>query len=440
MKIPQRGMPRHEVLSVMRALKQRDADWRGGKLWSLVYFADEALLELVKEAYMLFFSESALSPVAFPSLRKFEAEVVAMTADMLGAGPEAAGTMTSGGTESILLAVKVARDIARIERPRISAPEMILPITAHPAFEKAAHYFNVKPIHVPLGDDFRADPEGTRAAVTDNTILIVGSAPAYPFGLIDPIPELAAIALERGIPFHVDACIGGFLLPWLKVLGYDIPPFDFSVPGVTSISADLHKYGFSAKGASTIIYRTSSMLRHQFFAYCDWPGGLYGSPTMLGTRPGGAIAAAWATMKYLGAEGYVRVAAEIMETAEKLKKGIATIEGLNIIGNPPMSVFAFTSDKIDVYALAEEMEAKGWHIDRQQLPPSLHLMVTPAHARIADRFLEDLRASVAVVDGAGGGTMSTVGAVYGMLRSLDDRGPARELILDFLAGMLTLEQ
>jgi sphinganine-1-phosphate aldolase len=439
MKIPECGMSARDVLSSMRALKQRDADWRGGRIWSLVYFGGDDLLELAKEAYTMFFSENALSPIAFPSLRTFESEVVAMTADLLGGGPDAAGTMTSGGTESIFLAVKAARDLARVERPSITVPEMILPVTAHPAFEKAAHYLNVKPVHIPLAEDLRADPDAARAAVTDNTVLMVGSAPAYPFGLIDPIPELAAIALERGIPFHVDSCIGGFLLPWLAQLGYDIPPFDLRVPGVTSISADLHKYGFSAKGASTVIYRTASLLRHQFFAYTDWPGGLYGSPSVLGTRPGGAIAAAWAVMKYLGAEGYKRIAARIMESATRLKRGIEAIDGLRILGKPPMSVFAFTSDSIDIYALAEAMEARGWHLDRQQLPPSLHLMVTPAHERVVDSFLHDLAASAEAVRRSGVGAVSAVGAVYGMVACLEDRGPARDLILDFLEGTLKIE-
>ena len=440
MKLAAKGMPREEVLSMMRDLRARDADWRRGRMWCLVYYAGDEILELLKEAYTMFFSENGLSPIAFPSLRQFEAEVVAMTAAMLGGGPEASGTMTSGGTESILMAVKAARDRARAERPEISAPEMVLPLTAHPAFEKAAHYFNVRAVHIPVGDDFRADVEAARAAVTDNTVLMVGSAPGYPHGVIDPIPELAAIALDRGICFHVDACVGGFLLPWLKRLGYEIPAFDLSVPGVTSISADLHKYGFAAKGASTVIYRNEDLRKYQFFVYADWPGGLYGSPSMAGTRPGGSIAAAWALMKYLGEEGYMGLARRIMDTTQRLIKGIEDVPGLRIVGRPPVSVFAFTSEGLNIFALGDAMEARGWYLDRQQVPPSLHLIVTPGHERIVEPFLEDLRQAAAEVAASGSAAVSGMAAIYGMVSALPDRRVARDIILDFLGQLLKTEE
>jgi glutamate/tyrosine decarboxylase-like PLP-dependent enzyme len=432
MKMPASGRPRAEVLATMRQWKQGDADWRTGRTWSLVYYGGEGLLRLLQDAYTMFFSENGLSPLAFPSLRRFEAEVVSMTASMLGGGDEAVGTLTSGGSESILLAVKTARDRARAERPDLRDPEMVLPVTVHPAFEKAAHYFGVRAIHVPVDERFQADLDAVRRALTERTVLVVGSAPAYPHGIIDPIPEMAALAQERGICFHVDACLGGFLLPWIKKLGADIPPFDLSVPGVTSISADVHKYGFAAKGASTIIYRDESYRRHQFFSYADWPGGLYVSPGIAGTRPGGAIAAAWAVMSYLGEEGYLRLARRIMETTAQIKEGIEAIPELRILGKPPMSVLAFTSDTLDIHALGDAMDRRGWHLDRQQLPPSLHLMVTPAHEPIVGEFLADLGHSVEEVRGLDTSQATGMAAIYGMVGSLPDRRMASDFLVEFL--------
>jgi len=433
MKLPSKGTSKKEVISKMQELRANDADWQNGRTFSLVYFGGDELVDLLKDAYTMFFSENGLSPIAFPSLKMFENEVISMTANMLGGGPEAVGSMTSGGSESILMAVKTARDKAMAERPEITEPNMVLPITAHPAFEKAAHYFRVKPIHIPTDGDFLADPDAAREAVDDNTVLMVGSAPAYPHGVIDPIPELAAIALDRGVCFHVDACLGGFILPWLKRLGYEIPDFDLSVAGVTSISADLHKYGFAAKGASTVIYRDDGIRRHQYFAYTDWPGGLYGSPTMTGTRPGGAIAAAWAVMNYLGEEGYMEIARRIMDTTERLIEGVESIPELRILGKPKASVFAFASDDIDIYALGEAMERRGWHLDRQQLPASLHMMITPAHERIVEPFLDDLKDCVRKVAESGASEVSGMAAIYGMVGALPKRGMAKEIIIDFLS-------
>jgi len=437
-KLPASGMDRETVLARMREARARDANWRDGRTWSLVYFAGEEITQLIQEAYTMFMAENGLSPMAFPSLKKFETEVVAMTAGLLGGGGETVGSMTSGGTESILMAVKTARDMARANRPEITQPEMIIPVTVHAAFEKAAHYFNVKPVRIPVDPDFRADVEAARAAVSPNTVLMVGSAPAYPHGVIDPIGEMAAIAAEKGILFHVDACLGGFLLPFIRKLGYSVPDFDFTVPGVTSISADVHKYGFAAKGASVILYRNRNIRRHQFFVYPDWPGGLFGSPTMTGTRPGGAIAAAWAVMHHLGEEGYLKLAKVIMDTARKLMEGIQAIPGLYILGKPDMSVFAFGSDTLDVYALADAMDARGWHLNRQQLPPCLHMMVTPAHSGIVEAFLNDLTHASAQV-AANQPTEGGSAAMYGMLGSLPERKIVRQFILDFMDKLTSIE-
>lgn len=438
MKLPATGTPREELLAEMRDQSTRDVDWRHGKIWSLVYFADDGVQKLLNDASAMFLYTNGLGPTAFRSLKKFEAEVVAVTADLLGYS-EAAGNMTSGGTESILMAVKAARDWARAERPQVTTPEMILPNTAHPAFDKAAHYLGLKTIHVPVREDLRADVEGTRAAMTDDTILIVGSAPCYPFGVIDPIPELAALAQEREICCHVDACLGGFLLPFLRRLDYAVPPFDFTVPGVTSMSADLHKYGFSVRGTSTILYRDASLRRHQFFSHTDWPGGLYGSPTMTGSRPGAAIAASWALLKYLGEEGYLRLARVTMETTQALIEGINAIPDLQVRGDPDMSVLAFGSDTLDSYAVCDAMIARGWDLERLQKPPNLHLVVTPVHTEAAQPFLVDLREAAreaASKEPIEGGTA----AMYGMLESLPDRGQVSKVILDFIDGMTRLEE
>ncbi len=395
--LPDHGRPKDDVLEEMRSFRTHDVPWKEGRVFSLVYYAGEDVLDVQKEASMLYFSENALNPTAFPSLRRMETEVVAMTASLLGGDEDTVGNMTSGGTESLLLAVKTARDWGRDHRRLTGPPEMVLPETAHPAFEKAAHYFGVKSVRVPTRDDFRADPDAMAKAITNNTVLMVGSAPSYPQGVIDPIPELAAIAQENGILFHVDACVGGYILPFIRELGYTLPDFDFRVPGVTSISADTHKYGYAAKGASVILYRNAGLRRYQFFAEINWSGGIYASPSLAGTRPAGPIAAAWAVMNYLGRDGYLRLTKAVMEAVQKIRAGVETIPGVEILGDPDASIVALASRRHDIYEIADEMEIRGWHMDRQHRPPSLHLTIMPGHAAVVDQFLADLEASVAAV-------------------------------------------
>jgi glutamate/tyrosine decarboxylase-like PLP-dependent enzyme len=464
----------------MRALREQDAKWREGKTWSLVYHVDDEVTEFLKEAYTMFFAENGLNPMAFPSLKRFEAEVVAMTAGLLGGGEQAAGNMTSGGTESILMAVKTAREWARARYPAKTAPEMILPETAHPAFEKAAHYFSVKAVHIPVLADYRADVEAARAAITPQTILMVGSAPSYPQGVVDPIAELAQVAADHDLLFHVDACVGGFMLPFVRKLGYPVPDFDFRVPGVTSISVDLHKYAYAAKGASVILYRDRALRRYQFFAHTDWSGGIYASPTMTGTRPGGAIAAAWAIMNHFGEEGYLAIADTVMKTVTKLRKGLGEIDGVEVLGDPAMSILAIGSDRMNIYEIGDELTLGGWHMDRQQFPPSLHLTVTHAHAQVADKFLDDLARAVvqarrsrvmrlsnstkvalvriaakllparwmsaltsrsSSLTGLEGATVpKRSAAMYGMMASLPNRGDLNEIVLDILDQLTLTEE
>lgn len=434
--LPAAGRPRADVLAAIDAFKQGDANWRDGRTFSLVYYAGDEIKTLLEQAFLKCFSENALNPMAFPSLRRMETEVLALAAGLLG-DPDAAGTLTSGGTESVLMAVKTARDWGRAEKG-IRNPQMLLPQTAHPAFVKAAHYFDVEPVWVPLRADFRADPQAARQLCTERTVLIVGSSVAYPHGVIDPIEELAALAQERGILCHVDACLGGMILPFVEAIdaeaGRQMPVWDLRAPGVTSISCDLHKYGYAAKGASLVLYRNRELRKHQFIGHADWPGGLWGSPSAAGTRPGGPIAAAWAVLQFLGRDGYLQLARQSLTAARKMLAGIAAIPGLRVLGQPDATVFAFTMDDGDIYRLGDAMQARGWHLDRQQLPPALHAMITAAHAAHADAFLADLRACADQVRGQPPADDGEA-AMYGMMGQLPDRGMANELIVGFLDSL-----
>jgi len=389
---PADGRPADELLAEIRAGRGDDADWRGGRTFSLVYNpADpelERLLEAVSHEYL---HENYLNPFAFPSLLRMEEEVVAMAADLFG-GSADAGKLTSGGTESIFLAVQVAREHARTARG-IAEPQLVTATTAHPAFAKAAHYLDVEHVLVPVRDDGRLDPGAAANALTDRTALLVGSAPCYPYGVIDPIPELAALADGRGILCHVDACLGGWLLPFWERLGEPVPPWDLRVPGVTSLSADLHKYGWSFKGVSLLLHRSKDLQRHQYFIYDAWPGGIYGSATTAGTRPGAPIAAAWATVSHLGEAGYLRLARQVLDATRRFRAGIEAIDGLHVTGDPVMGVMEIASDAVDLSAVGDVMDDRGWHLDRQQ--GGLHLMLSPYHAQVADEFLADLAGAVA---------------------------------------------
>ncbi|MFX1549431.1 MAG: pyridoxal phosphate-dependent decarboxylase family protein [Promethearchaeota archaeon] len=438
--LPEKGIPEFELLKEMEDIRGNDINWRDGKVWSLVYHATDEHTEMLKKAYTMFFSKNALSPIAFPSLKKFETEVISMAVDLFNGDKRCCGSMTSGGTESILMAIKTYRDWAKEKFPHINEPEMVLPSSAHPAFDKGADYFNVKSVRVPVNKDtHRADVNSMEAAISENTIFLVGSACDFPRGVVDPISDLGEIAQKRGIGLHIDACLGGFMLPFVKKLGYQVPDFDFSVPGVTSISADVHKYGYGAKGASTILYRKERIWKHQFSVYTDWSGGIYISPSMRGTRPGGAIAAAWAAMNHLGVDGYLNLAKTVMTASKKLIEGINKISELYIIGEPVMSVFSFTSDKIDVYHLGDLLDKKGWHLDRIQFPNALHMMVNPHHAEIVEIFLKDLEETVKEVVENPGKSSEGDAAIYGMVASLPDRDKVKEYIINFLKSQYKIK-
>jgi len=400
-RLPQVGRSRQEVLAELQAFFNREEPrWRDGYVSGAVYHGAQEHIAFQNQAYAINSQSNPLHLDVWPSTLKFEAEIVSMTAHMLGAdrtSDEIVGAVSSGGTESILLAMKTYRDWARAEKG-ITRPEIVAPTTAHVAFDKACQYFGIKMNRIPVGADYRADVAATEAAINENTIVLVGSAPPFPHGIVDPIADLSELARGRGIGFHTDGCLGGFILPWAEKLGYPVPPFDFRLPGVTSISADTHKYGYAAKGTSVVLYRGRDLRGYQYYMATDWPGGLYLSPTLAGSRPGGLSAACWAAMVAMGESGYLEAAGRIMETAAAITRGIREIPGLYVLGDP-LFLVAFASDELDIYAVADVMEKKGYSLNGLQMPPALHIAVTNRHAQpgFADRFLADLRGAVETV-------------------------------------------
>jgi glutamate/tyrosine decarboxylase-like PLP-dependent enzyme len=402
MNIPQQGLSKEEILSTLQAFKSRDMDWKSGKVWCYVYDPGEDPAEVTREAYMSYLNENGLDPSVFPSLLKVETDVVRAVVRLLGGDVNAVGHLTSGGTESIMLAVKTARDKARAEQPEITRPEMVLPKTAHAAFHKAAHYLSVKPVVVDIDPlTFKARPEEMRAAITANTILLVASAPSYSQGVIDPIVEIGKLAREQKILFHVDACVGGLHLSFLRKLRQDVPDFDFTVPGVTSISTDLHKYGYAAKGCSVILYRNKDIRKYQLFASTDTTGYTLINPTMLSSKTGGPMAGAWAVLNYLGEEGYKKIVQEVQEATQRLIAGINSIEGLEVLGEPAMSMFSLKSEVINVYQLADELNKRGWYIQPQfstpLTPRNLHISVSQGTVHNVNALLQDMRECVSIV-------------------------------------------
>lgn len=424
-RLPERGRDRGEVLAELGDLAaQERSRWEEGFASGAVYHGGREHIDFLNQVYALFSQGNPLHADLWPSITKFEAEVVAMTSAMLYGGteaaPDACGTVTSGGTESILLAMRTYRDHARATRG-VTEPEVILPVSAHAAFDKAAQYFGMRLIRVPVGEDMRADVAAVRAAVTGRTVAIVGSAVGFPHGVADPIADLAEIAAEAGVGCHTDSCLGGFVLPFAERLGYPVAPFDFRVPGVTSISCDTHKFGYAAKGTSVLLWRSPEMRERQYYATTDWPGGLYFSPTLAGSRPGGLSAQAWAAMVTIGEQGYLEATERVLATAAQIREGIAAIPGLRVLGDP-LWVIAFTSDEVGVYDVLDRMTARGWSLNGLQHPPAIHICVTLRHCRdeVVEAFLTDLRTSV---EGArrepGGGLMAPV---YGMAAVPELRG------------------
>lgn len=398
-KLPEQGEDWDRLRERLRSLGENDVDWRNQRTAVYVFHPGEDVLEVAKEAYALFQSENALGPAAFPSLRRMEEEVVALALDLLHAPEDAAGNMTSGGTESILLATKSCRDAAVARGIDVRGARIVVPRTAHLAFDKAAHYLSLEITRVPVDHDFLADPDAMAAAIDDRTIMLVGSAPCFPYGLVDPIPALGAIARERGLWLHVDACVGGYLNPFAELEGVALPAWDFRVDGVCTISADLHKYGYAAKGASTILHRTSAQHAHQLFHGDGWPAGAMTTPTVAGTRPGGAIASAWAVMHYLGVAGYRERTRRILSARRRLCAGIESL-GFRVFGEPELSLFSFgkeeseENDDISIFAVWKAMHDRGWFSGIVQKPDGIHLMLSPSHDEVVDAYLTDLETAL----------------------------------------------
>ncbi|CAI0627374.1 unnamed protein product, partial [Linum tenue] len=454
------------VIEKLKEEKDKDVDWRGkcsgtvyiGGTESEGHFAviNEACSMLVRDEMCHFFPETnkllltcdnlvvqfahtnPLHLDVFPSIARFEAEVVAMTASLLGSKEtssegEICGNMTSGGTESILLAMKTSRDYMKAKKG-IRKPEMIIPVSAHSAYDKAAQYFNIKLWRVPVNKEFQADVKAIRRLINRNTILIVGSAPGFPHGVIDPIEELGELASSRGICLHVDLCLGGFVLPFARMLGYPIPSFDFTVEGVTSVSVDVHKYGLAPKGTSVVLYRNHEIRKHQFVAVTEWSGGLYVSPTVAGSRPGSLIAGAWAAMISLGLQGYLENTKAIMEVSKQVQKGVQEIPELFIIGKPDMTIVAFGSDLVDIFEVNDIMTSKGWHLNALQRPNSLHICLTLQHVSIYKDFLVDLKESVNTVKANPGPIKGGLAPIYGAAGKMPDRGMVQDLLVDYMDG------
>ncbi len=418
--IPEQPLPREGVLDVVRTLAaEEDALGDSGKVSGSLYLGDHDQYHFLTQVFESFAHANVLQRDMYPSSTKFEGEIVAMTAAMLNGDAATVGVLTSGGTESLMNPMLVYRERGRAEKG-ITAPEVIIPNSAHVAIDKACHYFGIKLLRAPLRDDFLVDLDWVRDHITENTVALVGSAGSYPYGLVDPIEELGALALEHDLGLHVDGCLGGFVLPWIERLGHPVPPFDFRVPGVTSISADTHKFGYALKGTSVLLYRNDALRRYQYFTFPDWPGGLYISPGMSGSRSGGVIAATWAALLTTGEQGYLETAAAIHETALRIRAAVEAMPQLRVYGDSTTFLVAFgaADESVDIFLVNDYLISRGWRLNPDQLPAGLHFCVTRPNTRpgLTDEFARDLADGVTYAM-AHAGEPARSGALYGMAGS-----------------------
>lgn len=446
--LPKEGWTEEQLQAELDQLRNMDhARWEEGYVSGAVYHGGEQLAKLQTDAFGKFAVANPLHPDVFPGVRKMEAECVAMVLALFNASPEGAGVMTSGGTESILMACYSARQKAYAERG-VTEPEMILPETAHTAFRKACSYFKIRMHTVACpAPDYKVPLSAVSRLINGNTILLVGSAPNYPHGIIDDISGLSGLALRKKISLHVDCCLGSFVLPFLERAGYESEPFDFRLPGVSSISCDTHKYGFAPKGSSTVLYRTKELRAYQYFIDPNWPGGLFASAGMAGSRPGALIAGCWASLMSLGENGYLEACRTIVGATKKIESALrheSTLAAeLSVIGRPLVSVVAFTSASLDMYEIADGMTAKGWHLSALQSPPAVHVAVTLPVSAAADKLIQDLIAVVAaerekeqlrVAGGKDrrGAAKGDTAALYGVAGSL----PNKSVVVGIARGYL----
>ncbi len=424
MKIPTKNLTKDEILQELDGFRKNDLDWRSGRAFGYIFDPGPEVREVSKEAYSLFLTENGLDFTAFPSLLRLENELVDMARHHLNGDEQVVGNFTSGGTESIILAVKTARDYSRAHHPEIKVPEMIIPTTGHAAFHKAAHYLGVKVVQTPVDPvTFKADVAAMRDAVTPDTILLVGSAPSYAQGIVDPIRELGELALQKGLLLHTDACMGGFMLPYFSRLGADVPDFDFSVPGVTSLSVDLHKYAYAAKGASLVLYRNRALRKYQIFACSGWTGYTIVNNAVQSSKSGGPMAAAWAVIHFLGDEGYLELARKKLEATRRVMEGIRKIPELRLLGKPDMCLVAFASDTLNVFQLIDDMNMRGWYIQPalafDNSPQHVHMSINVSNVAWIEPFLADLEDSVQKVR-----DMPLGGLAAGLKQALTSMDPA----------------
>lgn len=419
-KLPENGIAEDTLLGKLSSFENKeDEPWKEGMVSGAVYHGGEKLLKFLDKVYSIYSQSNPLHPDVWPSLTKFENEIVSMCANIMNGNESVRGAVSSGGTESILLAMKAYRDYYR-EKKNITKPEIILPSSAHAAFLKACDYFCMTPKIIELDENFKVNLEKVKEAITPNTVAIVGSAPSFPYGVIDPIEELSKIAAEHGIGMHVDACLGGFIIPWAEKLGYHTGKFDFSLPGVTSISMDTHKYGFAPKGTSVVLYRNSDLFQEQLYANGTWQGGIYFTPTMSGSRPGYPIVAAWAVMLSMGEKGYMESSKKILDTGKFIKKDLKEMDGIKILGDP-LWVIAMSSDKYDPYKIFDTMGTKGWMLSGLANPPAFHFALTmrQTYPGVREKFIADLKASLTEVSNAKS-SPSGMAPVYGMTSALPE--------------------
>lgn len=425
-----------EILEEMRKyLALCTVDWKKGFVSGAVYSENDEMLEdMMTTIYRMTLRANPLHSDIFVGVRKMESELVRWCCNLYNGGPTSCGSMTSGGTESIILACKAYRDYGYQERG-ITCPEMLVPATAHAAFDKAGQYLRISVVHIPVDPKtMKVDVNKMKSAITSNTIMLVGSAPQFPHGAIDPICEIAKLGVKYSIPVHVDACLGGFLIPFMGEAGFPIPPFDFKVDGVTSISADTHKYAFTPKGSSMIMYSDKKYLHCQYSVATDWPGGVYCTPTISGSRAGAIAACTWASLLYYGHHGYIESTRKIISTTRKIIAGTSNIDGIHILGQPEVSVIAYGSDKFDIFRLNEAMSHRGWCLNPLQFPSGFHLCVTLLHVseNMADKFVDDLRECVAEIMRDPGQPSTGQAAVYGMAQSIPDRSVVEELACAYI--------
>lgn len=445
--LPSSGWSTEQVRAELEKLGEMEhTSWETGRVSGAVYHGGDDLVDLQAVAFKKFGVSNPIHPDVFPAVRKMEAEVVAMTLALFNAPSGAqpgAGVSTSGGTESIIMAVLSARQKAYHERG-VRSPEMILPETAHTAFRKAGEYFNIR-VHLVAcpAPSYRVSTSSVNRLISSNTILLVGSAPNFPHGIVDDIPVLSKLALKHQLPLHVDCCLGSFVIPFLAKAGFPTPDFDFRVPGVTSISVDTHKYGFAPKGNSVVLYRSAALRKYQYYVCPDWSGGVYASPSMAGSRPGALIAGCWASLMRMGEDGYLDSCLQIVSARQKIEDSIRSSESLrhsiSVIGKPMVSVVAFLAkpgakqeDRVDIYDIADAMSSRGWHLNALQDPPAIHVAVTMPITRVVDEMIRDLEAVIALGRGTDKETKGDAAALYGVAGALPDKSIVRELAGGFL--------